>query len=376
MEESGKRYRAWIVGGIILVIIIGVRVTMNLMARSEKAGNSRSAKVVVVAAGHPAHRTMSPKFRFSGTLEPVWQADVAAKVEGRIEAVLVEAGEVVTAGQTLALLEGADTQAELRRAEGAYYDAQAALDKAQADYQREAYLFAQGAVPREALDNAVFSLRSAEGKLQSAQGFLDAAASRQGGIEVTTPRAGVIQTRYYQEGYYAKAGTALFQIADISELRAKVAIPEGHISSVAVGSEVMFTIPSMAGEDKRAAGRIDRISPVAESGARTFAAEVSLDNRDGRLRGGVYAEAQIAALAKENVLTVPLSALVMREDQRTVFVVEEGIAVRRVLTTGYIGEEFVEVLEGVTEEDTIITGGLNKVRDGIRVRVEEGAVAE
>ena len=66
----------------------------------------------------------------------------------------------------------------------------------------------------------------------------------------------------------------------------------------------------------------------------------------------------------------------MRDDQRTVYVIDDGLAVRRVLTTGYIGEDVVDVLGGITEEDEIITGGLNKVREGIQVRTVEGASAE
>ena len=95
------------------------------------------------------------------------------------------------------------------------------------------------------------------------------------------------------------------------------------------------------------------------------------DNRDNRLRGGVYAEALITAIPKENVLTIPMTAISMRDDQRTCYVIEDGKAVRKVLTTGYIGENLVEVLSGITEKDYIITGGLNKVREGVSVKVSE-----
>jgi len=118
-------------------------------------------------------------------------------------------------------------------------------------------------------------------------------------------------------------------------------------------------------------GTITRISPVAVQPSRTFEAEVSVDNSDNRLRGGVYAEAAITSLPKKDVLTIPMTAIVMRDDQRTVYVIEEGKAIRKILTTGYIGENLVEVLGGITEKDQIITGGLNKVREGAAVQVSE-----
>ena len=77
----------------------------------------------------------------------------------------------------------------------------------------------------------------------------------------------------------------------------------------------------------------------------------------------------ITTKAKENVLTVPFSAIVMRDDQRTVYVIEDDTAVRRVVNTGYIGDDLVEILGGITEKDLVITGGQNKLREGSKVKV-------
>ncbi|MGP1586343.1 MAG: efflux RND transporter periplasmic adaptor subunit [Schwartzia sp. (in: firmicutes)] len=372
MERQGTK-RWMIAVMVVILLIIGVRVGMNLMAKSEQAQGSGRGRVASVTAGHPLRQRIEPRLRFSATLDPIWQADVAAKVDGRVERVLVEEGERVAAGDALALLEQRDTAADLLSAEGAYAEAEARLNKAAADEARQAYLFAKGAVSKEEMDNARFARENAAGALQSAQGRLALAESKRGAATVTTPRDGIVQKRYYQEGYYAKAGTALFRIADLSTLSARIAVPEGEIRRVAVGGAVTFTIPSLARENQEAKGRVARVSPVAEGSARTFEVEVEVDNADGRLFGGVYAEARIEARPLEDALTVPLSAIVMRDDQRTVYVIEDGIAVRRVLTTGYIGEDVVEVLAGVTEGDEIITGGLNKVREGAQVRVVEGA---
>ncbi len=369
MRLSDNRVRLTIFVLVAVIAVVAFRVAANIMARNEQAEKSSRGKVAVVTADYPKRQTIEPKFRFSGTMDPVWQADVAAKVDGRIEQVLVREGEAVSAGQALVVLEQTDTEALRRNALGALIDARTNLEKASRDRNRFEELYKEGAISREQMENARFALQNAEARLDAAQGTLDAAESRAFGTVVTTPRAGIIQKRYYQEGYYAKVGTALFNIADISTLLVKIAVPEGYISSVAVGGTVTFQIPSMSGDDKTAAGTITRVSPVATMPARTFEAEVSVDNRSGRLRGGVYANAVITAQPKENALTVPLSAIAMRDDQRTVYVIEDGVAVRRVLTTGYIGENIVEVLDGITEKDQIITGGLNKVREGAKVRV-------
>jgi RND family efflux transporter MFP subunit len=289
--------------------------------------------------------------------------------------VLVEEGQAVTAGQPLVVLEQEDTAAGVMNARGTYLDAKTSYEKARMDVQRFEALYEKGAVSKEALDNVRFALENARGKLDAARGNLNSAESALGGTTVTTPRSGIIQKRYFQEGYYAKEGTALFNIADISTLQAKIDIPEGYVNSVAVGGQVEFTIPSMRGENKKVRGIITRISPVAVQPARTFEAEVTVDNRNSLLRGGMYAEALITAIPKENVLTIPMTAISMRDDQRTCYVIEDGKAVRKVLTTGYIGENLVEVLSGVSEKDHVITGGLNKVREGADVKVSEKGMA-
>ena len=371
-KDKRMRILAIVMG--VIVAIVAFRVGMNIVEKNAKAKNSGGGKSAVVTAGNPVRQTITPKYKFSGTLEPVWQADVAAKVDGRIEQVLVNEGDKVSAGQALVILEQTDTNANLMQARGSYIDAQATVEKAQHDYDRAKYLFEKGAISEEELEHAQFALDNALGKLANAEGSVAAADSKVGGTTVTTPRAGIVQKRYYQEGYYAKVGTALFNIADISVLRAKIDVPEGFISSIAVGGRVECVIPSM--DNLRVVGTITRISPVAVQPSRTFEAEVTVNNADGKLRGGIYADAILTALPKTNVLTVPLSSIVMRDDQRTVYVVEDGIAVRKVLKTGYIGDDIVEVLDGITEQDVIITGGLNKVREGSKVKISERGAEE
>ena len=366
--KSGKT-RIFLIIAIILVAIVGFRVVTNVMGRSEKANKSRQGTVVSVIAESPSRKTIVPKIRFSGTLSPIWQADVAAKVDGRIERVPVQEGQAVAAGDDLVVLEQKDMSAAYLAAEGVYVDALTNLEKTALDLERYEKLLKDGAVSQESVDNLRFAHANAAAKLDAAKGALDAAQSKLGGTTVSTPRAGIIQKRYYQEGYYAKVGTALFNIADISTLLAKIDVPEGYIASVAPGGTVEFVIPSMAGENKTARGTITRVAPVADSASRTFEAEVSIDNRDGRLKGGVYADAVITTKAKENVLTVPFSAIVMRDDQRTVYVIEDDTAVRRVVNTGYIGDDLVEILGGITEKDLVITGGQNKLREGSKVKV-------
>ena len=98
MNFQDKRLRILIIGVVIILGVVAFRVISNIMARNEQANKSNQGRTAVIMAAYPKRQTIVPKFRFSGTLDPIWQADVAAKVDGRIEQVLVQEGQAVEAG--------------------------------------------------------------------------------------------------------------------------------------------------------------------------------------------------------------------------------------------------------------------------------------
>ena len=108
---------------------------------------------MAVVTAHPIRQTIVPSLSFSGSLDPEWQAEVAAKVDGRLEKVYVREGDRVSRGQVLAILEQADTDANLLSAKGSFLDAQTSLHKAETDLQRYEKLYATGAVSQQVVDD-------------------------------------------------------------------------------------------------------------------------------------------------------------------------------------------------------------------------------
>lgn len=370
MNLHDKRVKVIAAVLAILLIIIGVRIFMNVMSAREKAEKAKQGKVVTVATEIAKRGTIHPVLSFAGNLDPVWQAKVAPKLAGRIQNILVNEGDYVEAGKVLAILESSEISATVGSLRGSVYDAKANLEQAETTLLRNQRLFEQGAVSQQELDNARFARDMAAGKLANAEGTYDNANAKMEGASVIAPHAGYIVKRYYQEGYYANVGDALFNLADISTLLVKINIPEGQIGSVNVGSLVEIEAPSMPG--KKFTGKVTKIAAVADVPERTFAAEVSILNNDEVLKGGIYANVLIKAQPKENALIIPQSAIVMREDQRTVFVLDkDNFVQRKVLTTGYIGDGIVEVLGGLEDNERIVTGGQNKIREGSKVKSSE-----
>ena len=105
--------------------------------------------------------------------------------------------------------------------------------------------------------------------------------------------------------------------------------------------------------------------------AHTFSTEISVDNPEG-LRAGVFATVKLVAEPRDNVLTIPMHSIVMRDDQKTVYVVDEENKVsRRVLAVGYCNEEYAEILSGLKDGEVIVTRGQNKLREGSKIKVDK-----
>ena len=367
MNFKDKRVKYTVLVLAVLVAVIGLRIYNNVSANREKAQKASRVRVTAVMIDKPKRQDIKPVVKLTGTLDPVWQADVGPKVEGRIEKVFVDVGSVVRAGDVMAELEAHALKGTADSAAGNVYDARAALGLAERELERAKRLYEVGGKSKSELDSAQATYDAAIGKVESASGLYDNALSRLEGTEIRAPHDGVIIKRYYQEGYYCKDSTPVFKIADTSALTVKVDIPEGQIGYVDNNVKIEIEVPAM--DKKRLAAAITKLSPVADLPARTFAAEVTVDNSANALRGGLFANVYIYTKEKKNALTIPQKAVIMREDQRTVFVVgEDDRVVRRVLNTGYIGGDVVEVLGGINENDRIVIAGQNRIKEGSLVK--------
>jgi membrane fusion protein, multidrug efflux system len=363
MDWHDKRVKYTVIAVVAITAVISLQIFNKVMGAREKAKKAAIGKTIQVSTTFATRQTIKPLIKLTGNLDPLWQADLGAKVSGHLAQVYAKVGDVVGAGQVLATLDSGELTATANSAKGNVFDARASLASAETTLARYEKLYETGAISKADLDNSQFTRDMAAGKLAAAEGNYDNAVSKMNGTDVISPQAGTVVKRYFQEGYYATAGTALFNVADTTSLVAKINIPEGQIGGVTLGAKCQVEIPAM--NSIKVDGVVTKIAQVADMPARTFAAEVTVDNSDNSLRGGLFANVLLQMAEKANALTVPQSAIVMREDQRTVYVVDsQGHVSRKVLDTGYIGDGLVEVLKGLSEKDEVVVSGQNRIREG------------
>jgi len=370
MNWHDKRVKYFAIAVIVITAVISWQIFNKVMGAREKAQKAAIGKTIQVSTVFAKRKIIKPVIKLTGNLDPLWQADIGAKVSGHIEQVYAKVGDSVDSGQVLATLDNVELNAIANSAKGSVFDARANLSSAEITLARYEKLYETGAISKAVLDNAQFTRDMAAGKLAAAQGTYDNAFSKMNGTSIITPHAGTVVKRYFQEGYYATTGTALFNVADTTSLVAKINIPEGQIGGLALGAKCQVQIPAMNG--LKVEGTVTKIAQVADIPARTFAAEVTVDNSENNLRGGLFANVLLNMEEKPNALTIPQSAIVMREDQRTVYVVDsKGQISRKVLDTGYIGDGLVEVLKGISENDEVVVSGQNRIREGSIVTIKK-----
>ena len=364
-----KKWQLIAVGiGVLLVLIIAYKIYANIAVGKDRAARALAGRTVTVEVATLQRRDLVPAFSFSANLEAVWSTDVSAKADGRIDQLLVDEGDRVTAGTVLARLDTNELAAQVMQAEGQVLQAKATLEQNELNFRRMDTLFRQSAVSAQALDSARTQRDLAQGGVTAAEGNLLLLRTRLENANIVSPLAGIVVKRYVQAGTFSKAGAPIVAVADVSSLLAKAVVGEAQISELKVGIPVKIRVNAL--KDQEFSGTLTRLSPAAALPARTFTAEVNIPNPTGILKAGMFARAQISGQVRSKILAVPESCLVLREDQKTVFVVTgENKVVQKVLKLGEASGGWVEVLEGVREGDRIVTGGQHKLKDGASIRI-------
>ena len=368
MKVPHKKWQIIGLGLFLLMIgIIAYKIYANISTGKERAARALAGRTVTVEAAAVGRRDLSPVFTFAANLEAVWSTEVSTKADGRIDKLFVEEGDRVTAGMVLARLDMNELAAQVMQAEGQVLQAQATLEQNELNFQRMNALYQQNAVSAHTLDSARTQRDLAMGGLQAARGNFLLLKARLDNANILSPLSGVVIRRHVQAGAFSKAGIAILTVADTSTLLAKAVVGEAQITELALGKSVNVKVDALKGQEFK--GTITRLSPAASVPTRTFTAEVSVPNPDGQIKVGMFANAEVVGQERKNVLAVPESALVMREDQKTVFVVtEENRVVQKVLKLGDAAGGWVEVLSGLKEGERIVIAGQHKLKDGASIR--------
>lgn len=304
---------------------------------------------------------LTSKVSATGTIRPVDSVEVSPKITARISQVLVKENDQVTAGQTVATLDGKDYQAK-------YDQAQYKVTNTRLDYERYKTLYDQGAGTKQTLDNAEYEYKTALSNLSAAESDLAETT-------ITAPMSGVVVGEPKPAGTMAVQGnsnpTVIMRIADTSKKQIMAKIDETDIGNIKVGQDATFTVDTYTNQTFTA--HVSKISQTDTSntwdtnGTSTSSSSSSssasviyyyvtldVDDPDDVLRLGMTARVEINTAEKEDALVVPIAALKTNDNGSYVLRVNASGQTEQVpVTTGIYSDEYVEILSGLSEGDRV-----------------------
>jgi HlyD family secretion protein len=388
----------------------------------------------------------------SGKIQPKRQVDISANTMGKVTRLAVEEGQRVKAGQFLLEIDPRSLAGQLERGEASIAAARSSLaqgrtavesaninlDLARQTLKRQQDLWKDGLTTKEALERAQNDvaareadlrareqeIKTREQQIKQEEASLATTKYNLSQVIISSPMDGLVVRRNIEEGETAvvgtmnNAGTVLLTIADMSVLEAEIEVDETDIPNVALGQVATVTIDAIPNREFK--GRVTEIanSPIQTSAgstgqrqATTFQVVVTIEDEVPDVRPGFTCTAEITTATKQNVVSVPIQALTVRDllytnagqlvreppprrrrsaDEETaarvetpegherketegVFLFQDGKAVFTPLKTGIAGEQYFEVTEGLKAGDQVITGPFASVRelaDGEEVRLQ------
>src|SRR5581483_2887965 len=222
-------------------------------------------------------------------------------------------------------------------------------------------------------ESARAALAESQSQLSVARADLDRLSALEAYSHITAPFAGVVTERYADTGALIQAGTSsstqsmpVVQLAEWTRLRLVVPVPESAVPQIHLGSIVQVRVGAL---NRSFEGRVARFSDALNSQTRTMETEIDVENSDGTLKDGMYAEAKIILKQQNDALTIPIQALERNSSGGAVLVVgADGRVEERPVKLGAESSDRVEILAGLAENDQVVIGNLGELRAGEKVR--------
>jgi membrane fusion protein (multidrug efflux system) len=356
--------RMWLMIMVVLggVGILGVVKTLQIQAAIAQASSFQPPPEAVTTIAARQERWPATLGAI-GTVHAVRGVTVSADLPGVVESITFESGRSVREGEVLVRLDARQERAQLLAAEAQRDLAKLSLDRVRG-------LVGQRILAEAELDRVMAEHRQAEARV----GEIRATIERK---QVRAPFSGVLGIRQVNLGQYLDGGAPIVPLQSLDPVHVNFAVPQQRVGDMRVGGEVQVTAEGFAGES--VTGRITAIDSVVDEATRNVQVQATFDNPAGRLRPGMFVQAQVRTGDTASMLSLPASAISYAPYGDSVFVVSElkgrdGSPYRGVrqqfVKLGAARGDRVAVVAGLEPGDEVVTSGAFKLRSGAAVHVD------
>ncbi|OGQ13293.1 MAG: hypothetical protein A2138_27990 [Deltaproteobacteria bacterium RBG_16_71_12] len=375
---------------VALVIAAGLAVAFGVrIAQAQKRKETAKAAldketVVAVRTAAVEKKDLPQVVQITGSVKAKNEVQVLPKMPGRVTRVLVEVGQVVKAGETLAAVEQSDVLLRVKQAEAQLQATRVGIEQAKVQEANAARAFARAKALHDkgSLSQADYEqaetgqtlagvgVRAAEAQVALADANLGMAQKALDDTRITAPIAGVITRKSINIGAMAAPGMPAFALQDQSALRLDGAVPAAYVPRIEPGMKAAVSVDELPGRSFE--GTVTRIAPSLEQETRRGAIEIALANAEGVLPY-MFARAEIAFGSTANMVVVPASAVQSVGGEPALYLVkdEHAVLVRPRLGSKHLDDVIVE--EGVEAGDLVVVSGPAGLKDGVRVASSPGS---
>jgi RND family efflux transporter MFP subunit len=344
----------------IVLIVATLGIIAYVLTNNKKENEAKTAVVaeknasISVKVATVKTEEVSLDFVANGNFAPLQELSFSAEKPGRVVRVLVDEGDRVRIGQTLAIVRSEQITADLQTAQASYQNALT-------DYSRFENAYKTGGVTKQQLDQAKLSLVTSKSRLQQAKINI-------GDTNIKATINGIVNKKYVEPGSVLGAGTPLFDIVNVSKLKLKVNVNENQVAGLKLGHSISVT--ASVYPDAQFSGKITFIAPKSDASL-NFPVEIEITNTASNdLKAGMYGTAAFtASKQKQSLMVVPRNAFVGSVSSNEIFVIENGTAKLKTVTAGRILGDKVEVLGGLSEGEIVIVTGQINLQDGSKVDI-------
>jgi membrane fusion protein (multidrug efflux system) len=284
---------------------------------------------------------------------------VRPEIAGRVAQILFKEGERVARGVVLVRLDASVQQADLDKA-------RANLVLSKSKFERAEDLRKRGFISSQARDEA-------ENTWKVAQADVELMQARIAKASIEAPFAGTLGLRHVSVGDYVKEGQDIVNLESLEPLKVDFRLPELALSQVRAGQTLQVTLDAIP--DRAYDGHVYAINPLIDANGRSVVIRAQVANRDGRLRPGMFARVRLFTSEARDSAVIPEESIFPVGDDKYVYKVVDGRAVRQKVEIGQRRDGKVEVVSGLGANDTVVTAGHLMIRDGVAVKAVEPAGA-
>ena len=320
------------------------------------AGGAASQRPIGVVVAPARMERLAVELEALGTAHANESVDIASKVSNLVVAVPFAEGQKVRRGDLLVELDGEQARAEVAIAE-------AALKESRSQYDRSRELYSTKVLSESQLDQIEATLKANEARVAAAR-------SRLGDLQIRAPFAGRVGLRRISVGSLVGPGTIITTLDDTDTIKVDFTVPEAFLAAVTPGLAV--TARSVSYPDQVFSGKVASVDSRVDPSTRSITVRALVPNPSGLLKPGMFLTVHLARDATD-ALVVPEQALVPEQGDMFVFLVKDGTVEKRLVRIGQRRVGNVQVVQGLSAGDLVVTEGTQKLRDGARVQVAKGA---